>query len=272
MYICETCGKEHDGTYGSGRFCCQSCANTHKHTRETKQKIQKAIHSYMENPDAKFKRNPLRHEGVKRTCVICGNEFMAHSKHSQTCSKQCSGKLGAQTKIKLGSNLGGGYRENSVRGKSGWYKGIHCHSTYELYWVIYHLDHNIPFKRCDKVFDYQYNGNWYKYYPDFELSDGTIVEIKGVYIPSVDAKANSVIQKGYQYIILYDKDLTKYFDYVNSKYGVTNHSIESLYEQYDGRVTKICPICGKEFTTIHKSTKCCSKHCGAILASRNRKR
>lgn len=24
---CLSCGKEHDGSYGSGRFCCQSCAN-----------------------------------------------------------------------------------------------------------------------------------------------------------------------------------------------------------------------------------------------------
>ena len=24
--ICENCGKEHDSTYGSGRFCCKKCA------------------------------------------------------------------------------------------------------------------------------------------------------------------------------------------------------------------------------------------------------
>lgn len=24
---CEQCGKEHDGTFGSGRFCCRSCSN-----------------------------------------------------------------------------------------------------------------------------------------------------------------------------------------------------------------------------------------------------
>lgn len=27
MYKCEQCGKDHDGTYGSGRFCCRSCSN-----------------------------------------------------------------------------------------------------------------------------------------------------------------------------------------------------------------------------------------------------
>ena len=24
VYICENCGKEHDGSYGSGRFCSKS--------------------------------------------------------------------------------------------------------------------------------------------------------------------------------------------------------------------------------------------------------
>ena len=27
MAICEQCGKEHEGTFGSGRFCCRSCSN-----------------------------------------------------------------------------------------------------------------------------------------------------------------------------------------------------------------------------------------------------
>lgn len=40
---CENCGKEHDGSYGSGRFCCKSCANTRKHSNETKEKTKKSI-------------------------------------------------------------------------------------------------------------------------------------------------------------------------------------------------------------------------------------
>ena len=29
---CEQCGNTHDGTYGSGRFCCQSCARKYANT------------------------------------------------------------------------------------------------------------------------------------------------------------------------------------------------------------------------------------------------
>ena len=29
MYICENCKKEHDGSYGSGRFCSKECAKSY---------------------------------------------------------------------------------------------------------------------------------------------------------------------------------------------------------------------------------------------------
>lgn len=32
MKVCEKCGKEHDGSYGSGRFCCSTCARTYANT------------------------------------------------------------------------------------------------------------------------------------------------------------------------------------------------------------------------------------------------
>lgn len=31
MKICEYCGKEHDGSYGSGRFCCAKCARRYSY-------------------------------------------------------------------------------------------------------------------------------------------------------------------------------------------------------------------------------------------------
>ena len=36
---CEHCGKIMTEYYGSGRFCSQSCANSRKHSIDTKQKI-----------------------------------------------------------------------------------------------------------------------------------------------------------------------------------------------------------------------------------------
>jgi Zn finger protein HypA/HybF involved in hydrogenase expression len=38
---CERCNKDHDGSYGSGRFCSSSCARARVHSKETKDKISK---------------------------------------------------------------------------------------------------------------------------------------------------------------------------------------------------------------------------------------
>lgn len=44
--VCENCGKEHDGTFGSGRFCCRSCANSRHFSKEVKEKISKGVIKY----------------------------------------------------------------------------------------------------------------------------------------------------------------------------------------------------------------------------------
>lgn len=37
------CNKEHDGLFGSGRFCSRSCANQKTHSQETKEKIKNTL-------------------------------------------------------------------------------------------------------------------------------------------------------------------------------------------------------------------------------------
>ena len=40
---CENCNDNHDGTYGSGRFCSKSCANTRTRTDDVKLKIKQGV-------------------------------------------------------------------------------------------------------------------------------------------------------------------------------------------------------------------------------------
>lgn len=47
LFICERCGSEHDGSFGSGRFCSRSCANSRKHSDETKRKIKESTDRYV---------------------------------------------------------------------------------------------------------------------------------------------------------------------------------------------------------------------------------
>ena len=42
MYICENCQKEHNGTYGSGRFCSKTCAKGFS-TKAKRKEINEAI-------------------------------------------------------------------------------------------------------------------------------------------------------------------------------------------------------------------------------------
>jgi len=42
------CNKEHDGTFGSGKFCSRGCANSRIKTAETKRKISNSVKSAMQ--------------------------------------------------------------------------------------------------------------------------------------------------------------------------------------------------------------------------------
>lgn len=110
----------------------------------------------------------------------------------------------------------GGYRKGSGRGKSGWYKSYWCDSTWELAWIIYHLDHDIKFERNKIGFEYFYNNRKCKFYPDF-LIKGIYIEIKGY----MDDKNLEKI-KQFQYpleLIVGKIGIKKYLDYAKNKYG-----------------------------------------------------
>ena len=71
---CENCGKEHDGSFGSGRFCCKACANTRSHSEETRLRCSNT-----------FKQTLARIEQEGRSCITCNAIF--HSKDLNR--KQC---------------------------------------------------------------------------------------------------------------------------------------------------------------------------------------
>lgn len=139
----------------------------------------------------------------------------------------------AEEKAKISAALkanpnGGGLRKNSGRGKKGWYKGIYCDSTYELAYVAYNIDHGVVFNRCPKTvcYEYQYKNQSHKYYPDFMLEDGSLVEVKGYHNEVVDLKIASVTDRPIN--VLYEKDLEFAFSYIKETYGVKK--IEELYK------------------------------------------
>lgn len=131
-----------------------------------------------------------------------------------------------ESKRKIALSVAGNTRGN--RSKKGYYKGMYCGSSYELAYVIYNLDHNIAFARCDRYYEYEYKGKKHLYFPDFELADGTIIEVKGYHTDLVDIKAASVKDRAVK--VLYKKDLQVHINYVCTTYNVTEKTMFTLFE------------------------------------------
>ena len=74
---CENCGKEHDGTYGSGRFCSSKCArgfSTKAKRKEINERVSKALTI---NPYISI-------------CKECKELFQAKRKNRIFCSAKCA--------------------------------------------------------------------------------------------------------------------------------------------------------------------------------------
>lgn len=153
------------------------------------------------------------------------------AKNSTAVSQALIGKTGTkhskETKNKLSviakKRKLGGYVKGSGRGKSGWYKGFYCDSSWELAYVIYCIDHNIKIERNKQLRKYKLNGEEKGYIPDF-IVDGVLIEIKGYRTIEWEAKHryNPDVK------VLYEKDLKEVFDYVKNKYGT---NFINLYEK-----------------------------------------
>lgn len=233
---CKNCGKiftviEEETKFPIKRdkyFCCRSCANTRHHSEETKKKISNTMKTsargYIVKP-----REYITH------CKYCGKEikFIGYKNFKLYCSPEC--------KHNYLSEHTGGYRENSTKKfKSGWYKGIHCDSSYELVFVIYYLYHNLYIERCKECRKYLYNGKQYNYYPDFVTDEG-IIEIKGYISEKEESKRN----QNPDIIVKYFKDLKPYFDYVQNTYG------NNFLELYDNSKSKL-DFMSQKYIFVHK--------------------
>ena len=280
MKICEKCNKEHNGSFASGRFCSRSCANRKIHSEETKLKIGNsvknsekfkinnkiAVINRLEKISKKLIPQLIKKESeknispfmIEKECVICKKIFLSYKKYpGKFCSHKCV-IYDQQHGFKFLPKIKGGYREGSGRSKSGWYKGIFCNSTYELVWVIYNLDHNIQFSRNNQGFEYTYNNQKLKYYPDFIQNNGYI-EIKGFLRPNDKEKFK---QFPHSLIILYKNDIKYMFKYIKEKYKTVH--FEELYEgnPHNRKINK-CLICGQP-----AQFKFCSRKCAGLNVSK----
>lgn len=85
---CENCDNDHDGNYGSGRFCSNKCSRSFS-TKNKRSLINKKV------------SKSLTKESYKKICLFCNNEFETKRKKYKYCSIKCSSKhVTEETKLK----------------------------------------------------------------------------------------------------------------------------------------------------------------------------
>ena len=84
--ICETCGKEHKGIFGSGRFCSRTCANKKNMSIETKLKISNSLKN-----NIPYNKGKSKFFFTEEICNTCGVIFKRRNdKTNICCSSTCT--------------------------------------------------------------------------------------------------------------------------------------------------------------------------------------
>ena len=197
MKKCKSCGKDHEGTFGSGKYCNRSCANKRTHSKETIEKIRKS--QAVERPE--------RQKRTTKTCPMCKETFWHLSSGIKIyCSKKC---YNDDSTCKYRKPAPGGYRKGSGRGKSGWYSSpiageVFLDSSWERKYAEYLDENKINWKRNTTRFPYIINNKESYYIPDFYIVDeDTYIEIKGFKTKLDETKWTSLDNLK----VLYGKDL-----------------------------------------------------------------
>ncbi len=244
---CRQCGIRLNFKKRRNIFCSLSCSaihsNSHRESVITSEYIKSQRARAIAKPSgwAKSRLGRAANKNSKeiRVCHTCNTFFEVYKSNPRlSCSTPC-----VRT---------GGAREGSGRAKTGYYNGIYCGSTYELAFLIWHLDHNIDIKRSKEKFSYVFENKSRTYYPDFEV-DRVIYEIKGR-LSQVDyakiATCNAVIVCG--------DDMKPYITYVSKTYNVPK---DKLWLLYDKKISKICVHCRNSFQPKTKKGIYCSRSC-----------
>jgi hypothetical protein len=207
------------------KYCSQKCGaihtqkdGGHQHwSKESKKKLSEWAKKYAYRPTPSSIK-------IKKSCIFCKNIFkiIPSQQHRLCCSRKCYCKWIKTAGYMKGKT--GGFRSNSGTSKKGWYKGYFCGSSWELAWLIYQLDHNISVKRNKEGFNYNFKDKIKKYYPDF-IVDDEYIEIKNYETEQVIEKTK---QFPYKLKLLYKKDLTDIFNYVEQKYGKNYIRLSSM--------------------------------------------
>lgn len=224
------CGKEAKFFFKTGKGCCEKSPNSCEGKRNRDSEKKKGNFKgtpYWMIPGCQYKS---WNKGITKDDDIrlfnLGKKISEKLKNNpKVTGKALTPEDEESRKRKISESMkknpsSGGIRKGSGRGKKGWYRGYWCDSSWELAWVIYNIEHDIDFIRNSIGFEYEYVGQKRKYYPDFQIAE-TYYEIKGrrSFEKMDEENKEKVRQFKYNLVILYEKEIRPYLNYVIGKYG-----------------------------------------------------
>lgn len=159
---CENCNNEHDGKYGSGRFCGSDCARGFS-TKAKRQEINEKVSS-------KLKRNLQWND-----CLFCGKRITAGKRRKKFCNNSCS----VRHRVKYNKNYLKRLSESAKKAiKRREDLGLPCgwmiHKNKPSYAETFFMT---VFK--NKSIKYEYNKKCGRYLIDFVIGKSFALEIDG---------------------------------------------------------------------------------------------
>ena len=229
------CGKVAKFRFKNGRYCCsETIKGCIAHRAKVSKSVEKKIVSTPSQEFQERSRKGWKHKARRPKKVPLTPEQVREHMRELALKRD---------------NRGG-------RGIKGYYKGIWCDSSWELAWVLFALDHGIPFTRNTDIFPYIHENKAFAYKPDYKVFDCWI-EVKGLKSAKWQSKQDCFPYPD-KLVVLYYKDLKFIFDYVRNKYG---KDYVLLYDNFTYS-SKKCQFCGKAFFDVRNgSKKFCNQNC-----------
>jgi len=166
MKKCENCECEHDGSYGSGRFCSSKCAKGFS-TKAKRSLINEKVSKTLTGTGI---------EAFKKTCLNCKKDFKTKKEKQKFCSVSCSIKYQWKNKdyrkkmSKMSSNLAKKRHLNNDK-TFGWQTRKNLEPSYPESIAIRYLN--------ELKIDYEREYPFEKYFIDFALKNKIAIEIDG---------------------------------------------------------------------------------------------
>lgn len=185
-----------------------------------------------ENNKQKSKRTMLERYGVDH--IMHNPEAVNKVKEKNRLNRKIAAEKARQTCLKkygVYHQMQNIDIQNSTK-KKYTYNGINFDSSWELAFWIFNIDNGYNIKRCDKSFEYSFNGKKHLYIPDFEINE-KLYEIKGLqffenknpnnkminpYDRSKDELFEVKHQCALQHNVIFITDCEKYIKYVEENY------------------------------------------------------